>query len=518
MARKSTRPRLRLRAPMPIAACILAVAGCTVGPNFVAPTPKLPAHWSPPPPQLPDALPADATPASTITEQAQVRAWWSEFKDPTLDSLIARALASNLDLRVAMLRIDEARAQRAVTASQLWPNVSVDASYVRERISETTPNGSLLTTAGNLRGPGGATVYVPNPYNQFQLNAAASWELDLFGRVRRAVEGADAGVQVSIEDQHAVRLSLLADVAQSYMALRSAQSRLQVAKENLTTLAELLQLTRERRDAGLTTHIDVANALAQERETRADVPAFELQITENIHQLSQLLAEEPEALRAELQPAAPLPPVPAQVPAGLPAEMARRRPDIRQAEASLHEATAQIGIAVADLFPRLTLSGLAGYQTDTAGKLFEWASHFGSLGPTLELPIFDRGRWSTVHLENLRARDAALGYERTVLNALHEVENAIAAYAADQQRRDFLSAAVVQNSDALQLSRLRYEAGVVNFTDVLNAERVLQQNQSLLIDSATAVNTDLVRLYRALGGGWETLAQERAAITAPPYP
>ncbi len=170
----------------------------------------------------------------------------------------------------------------------------------------------------------------------------------------------------------------------------------------------------------------------------------------------------------------------------------------------MHAATAQIGVAVADLFPRLTLSATGGYQSDSAGRLVEWASRFGSLGPTLDLPVFDRGKWKTIHLQNLRAQDAALVYQRTVLNALHEVDNALAAYGADQQRRDLLDATVAQNGEALQLSRLRYENGVSNFTDVLNALRTLQQNQSLLIDSATAVATDLVRLYRALGGGWET--------------
>lgn len=495
------------------AACgCFALQGCTVGPDFVAPSPKVPPHWSKPPAAPPaepstDARPsADSSPAgaaaSTVTEESAQRDWWRSFRDATLDSLIERSLDANLDLKVAMLRIEEARAQRAVTASQLWPNLAVGGSYDRERISETTPSGTLLTTAGNVHGPGGG-LYVPNPYNQFQLDASASWEIDLFGRVRRSVEAAQAGVQVTIEDQNALRLALLADVAQNYMALRGAQSHLKVATQNLATLVELLQLTGERRAAGLTTHIDVNNARAQERATRAQIPAFELEITEYIHALGELLALEPEALRAELQSAAPLPPVPVDVPIGLPGEMARQRPDIRQAEANLHVATAQIGVAVANMFPRLTLSGLGGYQTDTASQLFDWMSRFGSFGPSLELPIFDRGRWSTIRVENVRAREAAVSYERTVLNALHEVQNAIAAYAADQQRRDYLRGAVAQSDEALQLTRLRYEGGVANFTDVLNAERLLQQNQLLQIDSATAVDTDLVQLYRALGGGWQ---------------
>ena len=469
-----------------IASAVVLLAGCTVGPDFVRPTPDVPAHWS-----------------GVQAESTELGAWWSAFGDSTLNSLVERAVTSNLDLRAAMLRIEESRAQRDVTAAALWPRLSLEAAYSRQRVSETTPTGALLKSAGGSHLPGAAGIGIPNPYGQFQLSGDASWEIDLFGRVRRSVEAADAGVQVSVEDQHAVQLSLVADVAQSYLALRGAQARLQLAKENLATVDELLELARERRAAGLTSHIDVSNSSAQRSATQADLPTFELQITQNINQLSQLLAKPPEALRAELAAAIAVPPAPPEVPVGLPAELARRRPDIRQAEANLHAATAQVGVAVADLFPRLTLSANGGYQSETAASLVEWASRFGSIGPTLTLPIFDRGKWKTVRLQNLRAQEAALTYQRTVLNALHEVENALASYAANQQRRASLEATVVQDDEALQLSRQRYESGVGNFIDVLNSQRTLQQNQSLRLDNLTTVATDLVRLYRALGGGWQ---------------
>jgi multidrug efflux system outer membrane protein len=478
---------------------VLLLASCTVGPNFVRPAPEVPPHWS-----ARATAPPTAIPVSGVAERsADLRAWWSAFDDSMLTSLIERAAGSNLDLRTALLRIDEARAQRAISSAAYWPKLSVDAAFSRQRLSETTPTGSLFSSVGNLHPPGGAGISIPNPYNQYQLSANASWEIDLFGRVRRSVEAADANVQVSVEDQHAVWVAVLADVAQSYLELRGAQAKLQTAKENLATIEELLDLTRQRRAAGMTTYIDVSNATAQATATRAALPAFELQITQNINQLSQLLAREPEALRGELDSPAPLPSVPADVPIGLPAELARRRPDIREAEASLHAATAQIGVAVADLFPRLTLAANGGFQSETAGKLLEWTSRFGSMGPTLDLPVFDRGRWKTVRLYDVRAQEAALAYQRTVLNALREVENAIAAYGADQQRRTWLNATVTENRDALLLSRQRYETGLSNFIDVLDAERTLQQNQLSLADSTTAVTTDLVGLYRALGGGWE---------------
>jgi NodT family efflux transporter outer membrane factor (OMF) lipoprotein len=292
-------------------------------------------------------------------------------------------------------------------------------------------------------------------------------------------------------------------VALNYIQLRGAQSHLLIARDNLATIDELQQLTQQRRDAGMSTDVDVSNASAQSSATRAEVPAFELQVTQNIDQLSLLLGREPEALRAELDSAAPVPPLPDLVPIGLPAELARRRPDVREAEANLHVAIAQSGIAVADLYPRLTLSAMGGFQSETAGELLQWASRFGSIGPTLQLPVFDRGRWKTVRLYDVRAQQAALGYQRTVLGALHEVENALASYAADQQRRAWLDATVLQDRDVLNLQRQRYESGLATFIEVLDAERSLQQNQELLIDSTTAVAVDLVRLYRALGGGWE---------------
>jgi outer membrane protein, multidrug efflux system len=513
------------RAPvagLPCAAALSAlIAGCAVGPNFVAPTPQAPAHWSArstsaPAAAQPGDTSASASPAlSTVSEQSTSQAaWWASFNDPLLSSLLERGQRSNLDLRAAVLRIEEARAQRDVTAAAYWPTVSAEASYSRERISETTPTGSLLSSVGNIRLPGGGGISIPNPYSQYQLSADASWEIDLFGRIRRAVEAADASVQVSVEDRRAVLVSVLADVAQSYIELRGAQSRLIVARENLATIDELLELTRQRRAAGLTTHIDVSNSIAQARVTRAQLPSFDLQITQSINQLSQLLGREPEALRGELNSAAPVPPVPPQVPIGLPADLARRRPDIREAEANLHAATAQSGVAIADLFPRLTLSAMGGFQSESGGSLFEWASRFGAIGPTLDLPIFDRGRWKTVHLYDVRAQEASLSYQHAVLNALHEVENALAAYGADQERRAWLEDTVTQNRETLSLTRQRYESGLASFIEVLDAQRSLQQNQLSLVDSSTAVGTDLVGLYRALGGGWQ--AEDEAAPAAPP--
>jgi outer membrane protein, multidrug efflux system len=509
--------------------CALLLAACAVGPNFKRPIPPVPAHWSqqtlqpqpsvPQPshagaPAAPLAAPAAPSPSlaplSTVAEQpAHLEAWWNAFQDRTLSSLIERSLQSNLDLRVAVLRTQEALVQRDINAAGLWPSLAANASYDRERISESTPEGSLLTVFPSFSIPGAPHISIPNPYNQYQLGATASWELDLAGRLRRTVEAANAAAQVSLEDQRSVQVSLLGEVAQNYLALRGAQARRAVAMENLATIGDLLDLTRQRHAAGLNTEVDVRNAIAQLTQTRATVPALDLQITEAIHELSVLLGSEPEALRVELDRAAAIPPVPPRVPIGLPAELVRRRPDIREAEANLHAATAQIGVAVGDLFPRLTLSAQGAFQSETLGSLLKWGSLFETIGPELDVPIFDRGRWKTVRLNKVRAREAALSYRSTVLNALREVEDAAAAYNADQQQREWLADTVTQNEIALSLARERYQSGLTDFLNVLDALRSMQQNQMALLASTTAVSTDLVTLYRTLGGGWETPSANR---------
>jgi NodT family efflux transporter outer membrane factor (OMF) lipoprotein len=476
-----------------IVALALAPLGCAVGPNFKKPEAQVPASWS------------GASASSAVnSDPATVVSWWSTFQEPTLSSLIERSTESNLDLRAAVLRITEARAQKDVANAAFFPTASANASFTRQRLSDTTATGAVFTNFGDVQIPGMPSVNFPNPYNQFQLGASASWEPDLFGRVRRSVEAANADLQASVEDQHAVLVSLCADVARNYVELRGAQLRMEVTERSLATQKDLYDLTRQRQAVGLTTDLDVANAGAQFDSTQALVPQIEREVTGDINQLSLLMGRAPDSLRAELESVKPVPQVPPLLPLGLPADLARRRPDIRQSEAKLHAATARIGVAVADLFPRLTLTASGGTQSQSASDLLKWASRFGSIGPTFEVPVFDGRRWATVRLQNVRAQEAAVDYERTVLGALHEVENALAAYKSDRDRGVALASAVAQSRDALELARARYSSGVANFIDVLDVERSLQQNELALATNTTAVSTDLVAIYRALGGGWET--------------
>ncbi len=469
------------------------MAGCAVGPDYVKPRPGIPAQWSP------VAVSNGAEGAAHVTsERAQTVAWWSSFNDPLLTSLVQTAASQNLDVKQAVLRIQEAQAQAAVVAGGLWPSVSANASWSRQRVSADTPNGFIF----GAHFPGFPAT-LTNPFDLYQLGLGASWTVDLFGAQRRLLEAANAEMQAAVEGAHAAVLSMVSDVAASYIDLRGAQLRRSILKRSLATQRDLLQLTRDRRNAGLTSDLDVENATAQVGTTQAEVPLADREITVDINELSQLMAQPPEALRAQLEQAQPVPPVPPVVPIGLPADLARRRPDIRQAEAKLHAATAQIGVAVSNYFPQLTLTAEGGYQSQGWSQLFATASRFATLGPAVELPIFEGGRLrATVRLQRLKAKEAAVLYAQTVLAALNQVENALAAYGSDQARRAALETAATASRNARLLARERYRSGVASFIDVLDAERTEEQNELALADATTAVCADLVQLYRVLGGGW----------------
>jgi len=481
-------------------ACILT--GCAVGPNFVRPNPDLPAKWSP------HALAGAGVRAGKLRAAHEPPVeWWRSFKDPTLTSLIERSAVANLDVREGVLRIEEARAERAVASAGFWPSLGANAEFTRQRLSINTPNGAIF-------GLGSAIPELPrgifvNPFDQYQLGLTASWELDLFGRVRRQVEAADATTLAAIEDERDVLISLESDVGETYLDLRGAQLKRSIVVESLRTQRDVLALTRQRWRAGQTTDLDVENASSEVSTTAAQLPLLDREITQDINELSELMDREPGALRAELITARAVPPVPPLVPIGLPSDLARRRPDIRRAEANLHAATARIGVAVAGLFPELTLTAAGGYQSEGLAKLIGAASRFASIGPTLELPVFDAGAHATVRLSDVQAKEAGIDYARTVLGALHDVENVLAAYGADQDRRVALTAAAGSSRIALELARDRYETGITSFLEVLDAERTLEQNQLSLADATTTVSTDLVALYKALGGGWQAGSADR---------
>jgi NodT family efflux transporter outer membrane factor (OMF) lipoprotein len=489
-----------------------ALTGCTVGPDFTRPDSAVPGSWFSghkeavrPPPSVPVAEPIDA-------------AWWTLFHDPVLTGLEQRVAGENLDVKVAGVRLAESRAQLGVARSALFPTLGGNASYERQLASNngvfalipsaTSPsaaNGALGNSTGAISGTG------QQPFDLYQGGFDASWEVDLWGGVKRSVESATATTEAANETRRSVLLSSLAEVARDYIQLRGVQTELQIARDNVRTARQSLSLTQQRAAGGVTTDLDVANASAQLRSTLAQIPNLEQQEAASINALSLLVGQPPNALRDDLATEKPVPPVPPRVPVGLPSELARRRPDIRQAEAQLHAATADIGVADANFYPSLNLTGSVGLQSLQFGSLFNLNSKQYALGPGLTIPIFQGGQLrATLHLREALQQEAALNFQKTVLQAWHDVDNALTAYKAEQARRDELIQAVTENRRALSLAQSRYQEGVADFLSVLDAERSLLAAQLQLADSTTTVSSNLVVLYKALGGGWETDMPEEA--------
>jgi NodT family efflux transporter outer membrane factor (OMF) lipoprotein len=486
---------------------LLTVTSCAVGPDFKEPPWYSPASWF-------GGGHREAPPArSELVAQPIDPRWWNLFGDPELTSLEERVAHDNFDVRVATIQLAESRAQRGITAAGLYPSINGNASYEREKASNrgifsafgSGGGGGATQANGTGFGAGGvpASGKIP-PFDLYQYGFDASWEIDLWGRVRRSIEAADASIDSSAEARRNTLLTTLAEVARDYIQLRGVQRQIDIANENVKVQQRSVQLTRERAVGGLGSDLDVANATAQLRATTAQLPQLQQQEAQLVNAISLLLGLQPNALRAELDTPRPVPPVPPRVPVGVPSELARRRPDIRQAEAQLHAATADVGVAVADFYPRVTLSASLGIQALQPKNLFTWDARQYGLGPTISLPIFQGGQLrSTLQLRREQQQEAAENYERTVLNAWHEVDNALTAYASEQKRRDELAQAVAQNRRALGLAQLRYRQGLIDFLTVLDAQRSLLQTEQQLADSTTTVSNNLVALYKALGGGWE---------------
>ncbi len=480
----------------------LLLGGCAaLGPNFTAPDWGGPRTWF--------GRGIQRAPISETVEAPIDPNWWTLFRDPTLTALENRVAGENLDVAIAALRIEQSRAQYDSAIAAGVPGVNGSASYTRQKAS----NVGVFANAPNPLGASGISGSTAgglgsrhlNAFDAFQIGFDASWEIDVWGRIRRLVESSSATTEAAEETRRGVLLTSLAEVARDYISLRGAQTQLRIARENVRTSGDSLKLTQQRAAGGMTTSLDVSNASAQLSTTMAQIPALEQQEAQLINALSLLLGLPPNGLRTELQTPRAVPPVPPRVPVGLPSELARRRPDVREAEAKLHAATADIGVAKAAFFPTLKLSGSTGLQAIQFGRLFDFNARQYALGPGLTVPLFEAGQLkATLHLTEAKQKEAALTYQQTVLRALHEVDNALTAYRSEQARRQQLTDAVTENHRAQELARARYAQGVADFLTVLDAQRTLLANELLLADSTTAVSGNLVALYKALGGGWET--------------
>jgi NodT family efflux transporter outer membrane factor (OMF) lipoprotein len=475
---------------------VIVLGGCTLGPDFVEPNPHLPDNVTfDGQPIADNHLPAPTDPN-----------WWTIFNDPVLTNLESRVAEANLDVRTAAIRIAESRYQRGVTAAGELPSINGDSKYQRELYSK---NGliSLLTP---LLGPAGSSGISIQPVNEYTVGLDMSWELDLWGRVRRQVEAADAQVEQAEDRRRDALVSSLAELARNYIQLRGTQEQIRIAENNLKVDREILQLTQQLQQKGVRSGLDAENAAAQVEGVRALLPSLRQQEIQYLNAIALLLDLPPTSLNAPLASPRAIPRLPRNVPLGIPSELARRRPDIREAEDQLHTATANIGVAIASFYPKFQINGNVGLDSLQFSNLFNVSSLQYTLGPSVTLPIFDGGRLkSMLNLSTVQQAEAAITYHRTVLQAWHEVVNAIAALRLEQVRRARLYAQLGHTRAALNLGRSRYNDGVADFLTVLDAERSLLQTEQQFATSTTNVALDLVTLFKALGGGWEQTYPDR---------
>ncbi len=471
----------------------LALFGCAVGPDYKPSKPAMPTGW------MGKASASTSRPASRPADQAsELVRWWKTFNDPALSGLIERAFAANLDVKAAEARIRQARAVRVGVGSALWPTGDAAGSYTRGR-----PAGERALTS-----------------NLYRTGLDAAWELDVFGGIRRGIEAADADVQASIEDRRAVLVTLAGEVAFAYVDLRVAQQRVAVARKNLLAQEQNADVTHQKFAGGLIGELDVANADAQVATTASVIPALEALVQQTIYTLSILVAQPPGALVGELSATSSVPIPSPTVPVGVPSDLLRRRPDIRKAEAAIHGATARIGVATAEMFPKFSISGSIGYSSNLFDTWTKWANRFWSWGPSATWRVLDGGAiQADIEAKKALQEQSVLAYQQTVLRALQDVENSLVAASMEQKRRSSLEVSVAANTKAVDVSTRLYKQGQTDFIRVLDAQRGLLVTEDALVQSGGAIATDLVALYKALGGGWiDEPAPPVVALPAKPAP
>ncbi|MGO8764962.1 MAG: efflux transporter outer membrane subunit [Limisphaerales bacterium] len=467
--------------------CLTLLAGCAVGPNYQPPKASAPAQWS------------SALANGETNSPAALAAWWKNFNDTNLDALVVTAVQSNLTLRIAEARVREARAERTVINGSLWPSLGSSGSYSRNRFGAN----SFPPLAG---------FGVPLDYNLYNADFDAAWELDIFGGTRRAAQAANAEIGAAEYSERDALVSLLAEVARNYIGARGYQQRLAITRQNIQVQQQFLDLTTNRFQNGLSSDLDVQQSMALLTATEAQVPSLETGFNQSVYHLAVLLGQPPGALLDEMSAEKPIPLTPPMVPVGLPSDLLQRRPDVNHAERELASATARIGAAKADLFPKFSLTGMAGLESVSANNWFDYASRYWSAGPTVQWEIFEAGSIrANVRVQNARQEQALDAYQQAVLTALEDAENALTAYAKEQVRRESLAQSVQANQRALGLSTDLYKSGLADFLHVLDSERSLYAAQDALVQSDQAVSLDLVQLYKALGGGWQEQGQPATA-------
>lgn len=479
-----------------VVAAVLGLSACAVGPNYRAPAlPKIDEWHSPV--------------GTATTNDASLASWWTVLGDPTLDQLIERAARENKSVEQAVARVREARARRRISAAGLLPSIDGSASG---RNTERHSNGGSAADDLIFDGFGSSTGG-----ESYAADVDASWELDLFGGQRRSLEASTATLDANDAALRDVLITLLGDVALGYVDARTTQARLSFAERNLASQKEVLDITRWRADAGLATELDVEQARSSYSQTLAQIPSLESGLEAALNRLAVLTGQQPGTLHETLAERRAIPVAPREVLTSVPADVLRRRPDIRGAERRLAAQTAQVGVATAALYPRLTLTGSFGVSSNSASDLFSSGLETTGYGLGLSVPIFHAGALrQQVVAQNALVDEALAAYDSTVLSALEEVENALTAWANEQRRNAALIQAATSARAARELALAQYNSGLVDFQTVLTADRQLISSEDALAVSDGELTSNLIRLYKAFGGGWSLYPASRTAAAGTP--
>jgi outer membrane protein, multidrug efflux system len=461
--------------PIAITLVTLSLCACTVGIDYVAPKPDLPKQWH------------NNTKKSQTLDAKALANWWMTFNDPQLSQLIAQSIHGNFDLNLALARINEARARRGIAKADFYPKINFGSN-----VGETY-NGST-----DVRNP------------RYGLGLDASWEIDLFGRIARSVESTQATLEATVANYQDVMVSLCAEVALNYVQMRTSQAQLKVAEQNLQAQTEIYQLALWRWQSGLANKLDAEQALSSVEQLTAQLPTLKTNIAQNQHQIAVLLGVTPASLNAQLNNDKSIPNTNLKIAIGVPADVLRQRPDIQRAERELAAQTAQIGVATAELYPKLTLSGTIGLEAIKASNLFTTAGLIDSLLGKLTFPIFNAGQIrENIAVQNAKQQQALASYEAKVLTALKEVENALIGIAQEQQRLQELELATATAQRAMSLAKTQYESGLTEFLTVQQTQRTLLSLQEQSVGSEGQVSLYVISLYKALGGGWESSVYDK---------
>ena len=462
----------------------LSLSSCMVGPNYQKP-------------EVSETISINSIVYPDVRfEQTDLSNWWQIFNDEQLNSLINRAEANNTNIKIALAKVKEARAVLGMQDSGLYPSVDGNGATIWGKESE-----SLNPLATSTR-------------TKYAISADASWEIDLFGRIRRSIEAATADYQASWEEHNEVLITIRAEIASNYLSMRSLQAQLKTARKNILSQQEMLDLTQIRYQNGIATYLDVTQATRVMANTEAELPLIRLQLMQNITALSVLTGVSTDILREELKVIRPVPLPDTAVTVGIPAERIRQRPDVKKAERQLAAQTARIGVATADLYPSFSLTGSLGVAALNGGDLFQSSSAVYGIGPSFSWNLFDMGRIrKNIAVQDARTEQALLNYELTMLQAVKEVEDSLSGYYEQQQRTAALDKSVTASKEALSMSTKLYKDGLTAFQDVLDAQRALLSAESSLDQAVGYTAIELVNLYKALAGGWTNEAETDQKIS-----